>query len=345
MIEGRFRDKDFLCKYDLDIGLFKKYNYKVNDIIPIRKLFIISTNKGNKILKKLDYDLDHLEFIDSAINYIENNNFKNTFSFEKNKKGKIYTKHYNSYYVVMNLIEGRECEFNNPIEVSMASRALSKLHLSSEGFRYKENSYRYMVGTLIDNLARKKEELLIFKNLVKTYENKKEFDKIFIKNVDYYIEEMDKSIEILNSSPYLKLCSEEDKIVLCHHDLAYHNILIKEDDVYFIDFDYAIIDLRVHDLCNFINKVIKNFAFDFEKAHNIINCYKENINLDNRELEVLYGILYFPEDFYSVSKNYYKRKKLWTEEVFLFKLKRKLEYQEERKEFLEQFKSYYNIKY
>jgi len=56
-------------------------------------------------------------------------------------------------------------------------------------------------------------------------------------------------------------------------------------------------------------------------------------------------MLYFPEDFYSVSKNYYKRKKIWTEEVFLFKLKRKLEYQEERKEFLEQFKSYYNIKY
>lgn len=90
MIEGRFRDRDFLCKYDLDIGLFKKYNYKVNDIIPIRKLFIISTNKGNKILKKLDYDLDHLEFIDSAINYIKNNNFNNILSFEKDKKVNIY---------------------------------------------------------------------------------------------------------------------------------------------------------------------------------------------------------------------------------------------------------------
>lgn len=343
MIEGRFRDKEFLCEYDLDVGLFNQYNYKVNDIIPIRKLFIISTNEGNKILKKLDYDLNHLEFIYSGIKYIRNNNFKNIFNFEKNKDGEIYTKYGNNYYIVMNLIEGRECEFNNPIEVSMASKALSKLHLSSEGFRYKGNSYRYMVGSLIDNLVRKKEELLLFKNLVRVYENKKEFDKIFIENVDNYMEEMNKSIEILSSSPYLKLCSEEDKIVLCHHDLAYHNILIKDDEVYFIDFDYSIIDLRVHDLCNFINKVIKNFAFDFEKAKNILNCYEENIKLDNRELEVLYGMLYFPEEFYSVSKNYYKRKKTWSEEVFLFKLKRKLEYQEERKEFLEKFKNYYNI--
>ncbi|GAA0121238.1 CotS family spore coat protein [Clostridium faecium] len=343
MIEGRFRDKDFLCEYDLDVELFNKYNYKVNDIIPIRKLFIISTSKGNKILKKLDYDLNQLDFIDRGIKYIKNNNFNNIFSFEKNKNGEIYTKYGNSYYVVMNLIEGRECAFNNPIEVSMAARALSKLHISSEGFRYKENNYRYMVGSLVDNLVRKKEELLIFKNLVGVYENKKEFDRVFIENVDYYIEEMNKSIGILNSSPYLKLCSEEDKIVLCHHDLAYHNILINDDKVYFIDFDYSIIDLRVHDLCNFINKVIKNFAFDFEKAKNILSCYEENIKLDNRELEVLYGMLYFPEEFYSVSKNYYKRKKSWSEEVFLFKLKRKLEYQEERKEFLEKFKNYYNI--
>jgi CotS family spore coat protein len=121
--------------------------------------------------------------------------------------------------------------------------------------------------------------------------------------------------------------------------LAHHNILINEDLAYFVDFDYSIIDLKVHDLCNFISKAIKNFAFDIDKAASILTDYQNKNTIDNRELEVLYGMLYFPEDFYSISRDYYTRRKDWEEEVFLDRLVKKVSYKEDRSEFLEEFKS------
>jgi CotS family spore coat protein len=114
------------------------------------------------------------------------------------------------------------------------------------------------------------------------------------------------------------------------------------DQVYFLDFDYAVVDLKVHDICNFINKAIKNFAYDIEKCNTIINEYTQINQLDHRELKVLYGMLSFPEDFYGVARDYYTRKKQWSEEVFLSRLKNKVEYREDREAFLEAFKNFYN---
>ena len=87
---------------------------------------------------------------------------------------------------------------------------------------------------------------------------------------------------------------------------------------------------------------MKNFAYDIEKCHSILSEYTLVNPLDERELKVLYGMLSFPEDFYSVSRDYYTRKKQWSEEVFLNRLKRKAGYREDREEFLKAFKEYYN---
>ena len=167
-------------------------------------------------------------------------------------------------------------------------------------------------------------------------------NEIFIKYADYYTEEIKSSIDILEKSSYYKLCDEKDKVVLCHNDLAHHNILLQDDEAYFIDFDYAIIDLKVNDLCNFINKAIKNSAYDIDKARQILEGYRINNTLDKRELEVLYGMLSFPEDFYTISRDYYTRRKEWDEDVFIDRLKKKVEFQVEREEFLIDFKKNLN---
>lgn len=323
--------------------VIKKYNYKVYDVIPIRKVFILFTDKGNKVLKQINYDIKHLDFISKAMEYLKKNKFSNVIEYEKNIYGNYYTKHNNKYYIVMNLIEGRECEFNNPIELKMVAASLAKMHNASEGFRYDNNGYRYNPGTLIGNFTIKKEEIKIFKSLVSKYEKKSEFDKIFLENVDYNLKRMDESIKLLNEYQYLKACSWEDKIVLCHNDLVYHNMIIKDNEIHFIDFDYAVIDLRVHDLCNLINKVLKNFAFNFKKAKYLITEYNKFYNLEEIDFQMLYGMLVFPQDFYSIVKDYYKRKKMWEEETFTLRLKRKVSYKEEREEFLKDFKIHYNL--
>ncbi len=127
-------------------------------------------------------------------------------------------------------------------------------------------------------------------------------------------------------------------MAFCHHDLAHHNIIINKEEAYFIDFDYSIIDLKVHDLCNFINKAIKNSVYDLDKCELILKEYQSTNTLQNSELQVLYGLLSFPQNFYEIARDYYTRRKNWDEEVFLDKLKSRLELKDDNIQFLGEFK-------
>lgn len=49
----KYSEKNYLCEYDLSLRFFEDLGVKVNDIVPLRKVFVIYTEEGNKILKKL----------------------------------------------------------------------------------------------------------------------------------------------------------------------------------------------------------------------------------------------------------------------------------------------------
>jgi len=339
MQDIRYKDKKYLAKYNLSIDLFDKFDLKITDVIPVRSVFIICTNKGDKILKKIDYSAEELEFQYEAIEYIKKT-FNRVMNFIKTKENKLYTNDNGDIYCVLDMVEGRECEFYNLVDINIAARGLGEFHKASEGFNCHIN--KVGTGKLINNFKRRLIEMEFYRNIANLHENKNEFDEIFIKHVDHYKEEVVRSIDILESSSYSQLCTEKDKVVLCHNDLAHHNILLYNDEAYFIDFDYSIIDLKVKDLCNFINKALKISAYDIDKANQILKGYCMSNTLDKRELEVLYGMLSFPEEFYSISRDYYTRRKEWDEAVFIERLKKKLEFREEREEFLMNFKKSLN---
>ncbi|AGK95368.1 CotS family spore coat protein [Clostridium pasteurianum] len=336
MVDLGYRDRAYLSKYDLDVKLFEKFDLKVLDLIPIRKVFLIITDKGDKILKRIDCTLEEFDFVVKALEYISTN-FKRVMGFEDSIDGKKYAEWKGEFYCIMNKVEGRECEFSNPVDLAVSAKGLGELHKASEGFRYK-NSNKNICGNLLKNVNRKKEEMLFFKRMVNLYENKSEFDDIFLMNVDSYIKKIDDCITFLNKTSYYKLCSEEDKIVLCHHDLAHHNIIINDDNAYFVDFDFSVIDLKIHDLCNFINKVTKDFSFDIDKARIILDNYCTANTLNKNEFNVLFGMLTFPEDFYDITKDYYSKRKDWEEKIFTSRLKRKIHFEADRQEFLKEFK-------
>jgi CotS family spore coat protein len=239
-------------------------------------------------------------------------------------------------YCIIDLVEGRECEFSNPLDICITAKGLGQLHNAGEGFRC-DNKEKKLTGRTIDIFTRRLDEMKFFKSIANIHEIKNEFDTIFLDNVDYYICEIEKSIQALKKSSYLKLCGEEDKVVVCHNDLAHHNIIINNDEPHFIDFDYAVVDLKVHDLCNFINKAIKNYAFDINRANDIVKNYCVFNTLDKREEEVLKALLMFPTDLYNISKDYYSRRKDWDEEVFIDRIKKKSDFKDDREEFLESF--------
>ena len=105
MNKFRYVDNDILCKYDLSEEFFSKLDFDIEDMIPLRKVFILITNEGKKILKLIDSSEERIEFINKALKYTSSK-YEDLLSYYENKEGKIIYESIKNKYVILNMIEG-----------------------------------------------------------------------------------------------------------------------------------------------------------------------------------------------------------------------------------------------
>lgn len=201
MLRVKYGDKRYLCEYDLNTDLFKEFNIEVKDLVPVRSVYVLQTNKGKKILKKLNYGSKRLNFICCALDFIEKS-YKNIMKINKNINDENFVCRNGSRYILIDLIEGRECTTSNPVDIEASSKALANLHNSSIGFfdmiKGNEDFKDYIdIYNLEVNLKESLKDLNDFKKQVSRYSYKNEFDNLFYENVDYYIDEINYCIDYL----------------------------------------------------------------------------------------------------------------------------------------------------
>ncbi|PRR83182.1 CotS family spore coat protein [Clostridium vincentii] len=338
----RYPEKKYLSTYELTSTFFKTLGVKVVDIIPLRKVFVLKTDKGNKILKKVDYDGERLNFINLCVENISKK-FPNIISFNTFSDGKKYKMWKGNCYVLMDLIEGREATFTNPIEFKMCGELLAKAHLASLEFAGEKNIKSKIDKSLVIKYREALKNIEEEEILVKSFRFTNEFDSLFIHESQGYIKEIKEAIKLLALSKYSDYREAGKNIVVCHNDLAEHNFLFSSNEMYLIDFDYCSIDLRIMDLADLLLNGIKNVAFDFSKALDVIDGYNKIYPLENEEYKLLYILLLFPREFCGMVTSYYHKQKSWEEEVFINRLKMKIMNEDFRREFLEKYRIKFNI--
>ena len=327
MNKFRYIDKRILCSYDLSEEFFFKLGVKVYDIIPLRKVFVLFTDKGKKILKITNSSLDRVNFINNILNIIKEKD-KYVLQYCTNSNGDIITEWKGKSYVLLDMIDGREATFTNPIEVEWCTKALANFHNASVNITdnlTKEdiilNKSKNLIYELLNDLCFITEAERVISKF--TYKN--DFDLLFLKNISKAKNDLNISINLLTESSYSELYSDIRNMVICHLDLAHHNFIIDEDKVNMIDFDYCKIDIKVMDICNFIIKVIKNYAYDKEIINKIMADYSSVSEVSDEEKKVIFAMLNYPKDFINISKDYYLKQKSWDYEVFLGRFKDKIE--------------------
>lgn len=339
MNKFRYVDNDILCKYDLSEEFFSKLDFDIEDMIPLRKVFILITNEGKKILKLIDSSEERIEFINKALKYTSSK-YEDLLSYYENKEGKIIYESIKNKYVILNMIEGREVTFSNPVEIEMCTKAMANMHIASRGI-FNVLQADIVKGNLGEYLPyefnKAKDDLVSIKEYVLRFRHKVEFDEIFLENVDNKIDEIQKSIELMAMCNYNTLLEDFNKRVLCHNDLAHHNFIVDGDKIKIIDFDYCKIDTRAVDISNFALKVIKSTYYDMDTFKIIIDNYNSIDKLAKDEIKLIYSILSFPRDFITIVRDYYYKQKKWEYEVFLNRLNDKIKNEVHRKEFINKF--------
>ncbi|WP_300382572.1 CotS family spore coat protein [Clostridium sp.] len=335
----KYVDKEILCQYSLSEEFFNSLGLEIDDIIPLRKVFVLFTNEGKKILKITDSKEERINFINESLKYIKEE-YPKVLSYFQCKSGRVINEYNNKNYVILDMIEGRESTFTNPVEVELCAKAIANMHNASKGIFNKFDA-NLINGNLGDYLPEyfkiALDDIESIKEYVKRLKNPSEFDCIFLENVDKYINQIKKTQELLAMTKYNEIIEDYNKRVLCHNDLAHHNFIVDGEDIKIIDFDYCKIDTRSVDIANYSLKAIKNSCYDMSKFKSIIDGYNSIDKLGKEEIKLIYILFNFPRDFVTISRDYYFKQKRWENEVFINRLKDKISVEVYRQNFLNSY--------
>lgn len=317
-------------------------NYDINVVnaVKIKNVYRLEGKDGDFCLKVVHYEFGHFLFILEAIKHLIKRGFTSIPEIIFTKIGNDYINFGETYAYLTVWITARECNYDNPMDLILASKALANLHKKSENYVVTKKMHPRDNWLKWNQVFRtRQEEILDFKNKIEQKTKKTEFDAYYASMIDEEINRSQKSIQNLKLTDYTnKMNLEMKKNGFCHHDYAHHNILInRSNEASIIDFDYCILDTHLHDLASLLIRKMKNGKWELQSAVYIIDLYSSIYQIYKEDISIMAAFMEFPQEFWQIGIQYYLEKQSWEEETFLSKLKKISMDRNERQEFLGEF--------
>lgn len=303
----------------LDLTVIEKnYNCRVLDFLLLsagRKIYKLQTNKGDFVLKNVNFPEAEFTFIQEACGYLAEQGCRAAAVVPKTDGGfcfEVPKGKRSERYFLMRYIDGKTADFSSGEDIVLLAEALAKLHQKSFGFHCEVFPDRNKIGDFADNVSTKINDMKKWQDCLKTKGDLEYFDFLYTGYTARYI---NLSLQVLESlqNYYGDISRKyESTGCICHHDLANHNILIDRsrteaaDMVGFVDFDYCIADVFVHDLASVLLRLGKENRYETELPLKFLEKYEEFLPLEDGERRLLWDYLRFPQGFWQLGLAFYE---------------------------------------
>lgn len=318
----------------------ESYGFKIHNIEQTKNTYRAETDKGVKCIKRAHLSPSYFLFLYSAIKHLKNNGFEGAIPYDTCIDGSICVRDDKYIYYVTDWVESRECKFKYEEDLRAVIKTAADFHKAARGYSAPVGAKpRIFYNRWITKFSSKCTELLEFSKAIEEKEYMNEFDELFAKHLTYYWNQGRESIQLLNESAYSMIAEASRQLgEFCHHDMANHNFLrTPEDKIYMIDFDYCILDTRLHDVASLVIRNMRHGVWNISKANDILEEYNKHYTISQEELGVIKAFMVYPQDFWQVGLQYYVEKQPWSMDYFLLRLNRVIEDKEMRQKFLDEF--------
>lgn len=279
-------------------------------ITPIRiysfgKVWKIKTKTGSFALKKMSQNPEKVLFFLAAMEYLWQQGFQQMSQVIKSLDGDLLVKRGDESFFLTEWIEGRPVNPLDPEEWNCSIEMLAQMHRLGEGFVPPAGCIpKNDIGRWPRKWAERIADLK--KMAVLASQGQTPFDFIFIRLIPKALAQAQAAIEILEKVGYQEYCAGLKKIPpLCHRDFVYHNIIIREGQVYLIDFEYCVQDTRVTDLARLVRTSWINHPWERDRAGEIVVRYHSYYPLREVELKLLEAALMFPHKVWRTGHRWY----------------------------------------
>ncbi len=286
-----------------------EYDLKIMDVLPMREVLHLKTKTGDYVLKKFKLSKNELYYTLAALRHIKQKGFP-VPEIIPASNGEMFIEKNGMIYFLMEFLNGREIRFNDKNSLRLATQSLAGFHKKTHGFSPPNCPGKLQFGKWVVHFKERMKEMLEWTEIAQKGETK--FEQMYAKQADRWIEEALYAVDLLSNSSYQEISLiEQDLQGFCHHDLEYHNILKTDaNQIALVDFDYAISDIRTHDLASLIlrNMRGKDWEWDLEKALFILKNYYNAAQPYEGEERLIHAMLRFPQYFYESGYFYFVEK-------------------------------------
>lgn len=316
------------------------FGLKVMAYETYRGVWRVQTEAGYKYLKRSKFKQTEVKFIYEVLEYLNGQGFGQTPRLVLNPDGEPFVQDETGLFILTEWRFSQELNFEILMDLRAASRFLAEFHQVGQGFEplhaIPERTCWHGWPAKLFNRIRQLEE---FEHLAQSEAEESEFSRLYLRHFDTFYRQAAYSLELLFKSPYPAVAQMDcARRSLCHHDYSGRNLLRTYDhQLFLVDFDYCLRDLRIHDLINLLVRNLKHSDWRMELCRFILQEYHRIAPLFEPEIEVMQVLLTWPQDFWQVGLQYYLEQLPWPKERFLKKLEAKVNARSAQEAFIKRF--------
>lgn len=321
-----------LKRHDLMLLVESLYGLKVKNMQEGSRGILVYTDKGIKRLKSTKSDEAKILFAASAYEHIYNNGFSEISCINRNLNGSYHMRYDKYNYILQDFTKGRVYEIETGEDAAVVGKALAKLHKAGERFVPVTGSRaRVDWGKWMGKFKANSISMNRHKDTIRLKEKNNASDRIFMENIDEFLDNMQCAYTLLKENRYLdKVRQSMECNQITHSEFKKHAILQEESEKIFItNFEEC-----SYDICEFdIATLLESFSGKnkVELAAAATEAYSSVKPLDECSIRIIKAFLLCPKRFYKVAEGAYGRRKNCNETELVRKFESSIR-KEKRKE-------------
>lgn len=319
--------------YNLSNQVLEQYPFEAEEVIKGRGAYICKTDMGKVILREFPGSADRAACLEEVLLRLKDAGvgadvMLHTTEGELLAKDGEETAYYARYY-----IEGRECDPKNRDDILRAMQEMAVMHRTLQGSC--SLTRRVPGEAFCQEVKKHNRELRKVRNYIHGKHKKNAFEMMFMQHFEGFMQQAQQVEQRLGD--WLANTDEESiegMCGVCHGDYNQHNVVFAGKRVMITNWEQACYDMQIVDVAHFLRKLMEKHNFNVGLGSDMMSAYEKCRKLMPCEWEQLYLRMAYPEKFWKVANHYFNSNKAWVSGRDIEKLRKVLEQEEKRQEFL-----------
>ncbi len=297
---------------DRAVSLFEKYDLTIEKTRKGRGAIIAETEKGTVALVEYSGPTENLSMEEVLLQSVAQRFEEPLDLIIRTSEDELFCSDYEGKkYIVKRYVEGQECNVADEVSCVKAAGALARLHMAMRRVELPGGEeFGGKSDNLLEDFDRRTAELVRTRNYIRKSPRKDEFELLFLRSYDRYLEQSAMAYSFLDKECLEALGKKQQRErMIVHGECTHHNIIFTKEGVTFVNFEKMGAHLQTKDVYLFMRKILEKNDWSYDLGIKLLSAYEKKLPLEKSEKMYLYARFLYPEKFWKIANGYLNRRK------------------------------------